>query len=132
MRGEALWWLSTAEGDLAGARVLLNASRFNLAAFHSQQAAEKALKAVLAARGKAHRGHACLELLDVLRRDGETVSKDLETSARRLDLHYVQSRYPNGLGGDPTTYYDEELARECLKQAEAILAFAKSRLPPAG
>ncbi len=131
MRGEAQWWLNTAEGDLAGARVLRDAGRFNLAAFHSQQAADKALKAVLAARGKAHRGHACIDLLEVLRRDGETVGSELETAGRRLDLHYVQSRYPNGLGGDPTHYYDEELARECLKQAEAILAFARSRLHPA-
>lgn len=58
VRREAQWWLNTAEGDLTGARVLLDAGRFNLAAFHSQQAAEKALKAVLSARGKAHRGHA--------------------------------------------------------------------------
>jgi len=43
---------------MAGRLGLLDAGRFNLAAFHSQQAPEKALKAVLSARGKAHRGRA--------------------------------------------------------------------------
>ena len=128
VRDEARWWLNTAEGDLSAARILFEAGRFNLCAFHAQQAAEKALKAVLAARGKAHRGHACLELLEVLRTDGVAVPADLESAARRLDLHYVQSRYPNGLGGDPTRYYDTSLAEECLDQSGRMLKFAQDQL----
>lgn len=49
-------------------------------------------------------------------------------SARRLDLRYVQSRYPNALGGDPTRYYDETVGRECLEYAETILRFAREEL----
>jgi HEPN domain-containing protein len=130
VRDEARWWLSTAEGDLSAAEILLDAGRFNLCAFHAQQAAEKALKAVLASRGKAHRGHASLELLEVLRAGGAAVTDDLDSAARRLDLHYVQSRYPNGLGGDPTRYYDKALAEECLNQAEQILRFARGQMEP--
>ena len=48
VREQARWWLRTAEGDVDAARILLDAGRFNLCAFHTQQAAEKALKAVLA------------------------------------------------------------------------------------
>lgn len=77
---------------------------------------------------KAHRGHACLELLEVLRTDGVAVPADLESAARRLDLHYVQSRYPNGLGGDPTRYYDTSLAEECLDQSGRMLKFAQDHL----
>lgn len=128
MRDEAGWWLNTAAGDLGGARAMLDAGHFNLCAFHAQQAAEKALKALLAARGKTHRGHACVELLGVLRADGIDLPTDLDTTARRLDLHYVQSRYPNGLGGDPTSYYDEEIARECLNHSERMLQFVRGSL----
>lgn len=130
MREEAQWWYNTAEGDLDGARVLFRAGRFNLCAFHAQQAAEKALKAVLAARGIAHRGHACVDLVEVLRREGEPVRDELEGAARRLDLHYVQSRYPNGLGGDPTRYYDGSIAGECLENADSIVRFVRERLAP--
>jgi HEPN domain-containing protein len=128
VRDEARWWLNTAEGDLGAAQDLLDTGRFNLCAFHSQQAAEKALKAVLAARGTAHRGHACLDLVNALQDGGVELPPGIEGSARRLDLHYVQSRYPNGLGGDPTRYYDETMGRECLEHAETILRFARAEL----
>jgi HEPN domain-containing protein len=129
VRDEARWWWDTAQGDLSAARLLLDAGQFNLCAFHAQQAAEKALKAALAARGTAHRGHACIELLETLGGIGVSVATDLEHAARRLDLHYVQSRYPNGLGGDPTRYYDHAMAQECLVQAQQLLDFARNLLP---
>lgn len=126
-REQVRWWLRTAEGDLEGARLLLEGGRHNLVAFHAQQAAEKALKAVLAARGHSLRTHAATELLTSLRDLGVSAPDELSNAARRLDLHYIQSRYPNGLGGDPTTYYDEEIARESVELAERFLRYARSR-----
>lgn len=120
--------MNTADADLEAAQVLLEARRYNLAAFHAQQAAEKSLKAAITMRGKSHRAHACVTLLDVLRADGAAVPEGLDTVARRLDLHYIQSRYPNGLGGDPTTYYDAEIARECLEHARRIIAYARTSI----
>jgi HEPN domain-containing protein len=128
VREQARWWLRTAEGDLDAARILLDAGRFNLCAFHAQQAAEKALKAVLAQRGKAHRGHSALELLGALEVEGVRAGPDAAAAARLLDLHYVQSRYPNGLGGDPTLYYDQPMAEECLDHAQLILRFTREHL----
>jgi HEPN domain-containing protein len=128
MREEAGWWLATARGDLQAARVLLNSGQHNLAAFHAQQAAEKGLKAVLAEAGRLFRGHACVDLLAELRSDGVAIPADLDSIARRLDLHYIQSRYPNGLGGDPTHYYDAGIAAEALGHAERLLEFAAARL----
>jgi HEPN domain-containing protein len=40
-------WLEEAEWDLENAKILLKNKRYNTVVFHSQQAAEKALKAVL-------------------------------------------------------------------------------------
>lgn len=97
MREEARWWMTTAEGDLRGPRVLKDAAQFNLAAFHAQQAAEKALKAVMVAHRQVQRGRACHSLMGALEDEGVPVPPELESAARRLDLHYVQSRYPNGL-----------------------------------
>jgi HEPN domain-containing protein len=131
MREEAGWWLATARGDLEGARVLLRGGQHNLAAFHAQQAAEKALKAILAEAGRLFRGHACVDLLAELQSDGIAIPPELESAARRLDLHYIQSRYPNGLGGDPTHYYDAGIAEEAVRHAEAFLRFVQTRLGPA-
>lgn len=127
-REEARWWLRTAEGDLEATRLLRDAGRHNLAAFHAQQAAEKALKAVLAGRGRTLRTHSATELLEVLRDDGADVPAKLDSPARRLDLHYVQSRYPNGLGGDPTEYYDAEIAEEGEALARRFLDYARDRV----
>lgn len=87
MREEARWWLSTGEGDLAAARVLYDAGHFNLCAFHAQQAAEKALKAVLAARGKRSR--------PAERRAGGGMSRRTDLSGgarplRRPELSYLR------------------------------------------
>lgn len=131
-REQARWWMRTAEGDLDAARLLTDAGRHNLAAFHSQQAAEKALKALLARRGRSFRTHAATDLVRRLTESGVDAPEGLTSGARRLDLHYVQSRYPNGLGGDPTDYYDSEIAAEAIKLAEGFLRFARTHLDADG
>lgn len=128
-RQESTWWIRTAESDLRGARRLAETGVFHLAAFHAQQAAEKALKAVLTARGKTHRTHACTALFRRLDELGVDVPEELVGAGRRLDLHYIQSRYPNGLGGDPTDYYDDAIAREAIELAESILQFSRTEVP---
>lgn len=128
-RQESNWWMRTAESDLRGARALASEGVFHLAAFHAQQAAEKGLKAVLSARGKSHRTHACTALFGMLAEAGVEVPEDLLGAGRRLDLHYVQSRYPNGLGGDPTEYYDSGIAQEAIELAEAVLRFCREEIP---
>lgn len=45
---------------------------------------------------------------------------------RELDLHYIPSRYPNGLpSGYPHQFYDEETAQRALKAAEKIFAIVE-------
>ena len=46
--------------------------------------------------------------------------------ARTLDMYYVPTRYPNGLGGDlaPTEFYEDEDAEACIGSAESILQTA--------
>lgn len=133
MREETTWWLRTAEGDLDGARSLLEGGQFNLAAFHAQPAAEKALKSLsIHALGELRRGHSCTALVRALSDGGLSVPADVDRAPRHLDLHYAQSRYPNGFGADPTEHYDVTLARESIDQAESVVAFVRERLGDRG
>lgn len=48
---------------------------------------------------------------------------NLTDEARELDLHYVPSRYPNGLpSGYPHQFYGKETANQALHAAEKIFS----------
>lgn len=109
-------WLNLARGDLASATVLLGHqdSALRNVGFLAQQAAEKALKAVLAARdADIPRTH---DLTDLLRALGDP-PKDLDLAElARLSKWAVGGRYP----GD-----DDDLTRQA---AEALVATAEQVL----
>jgi HEPN domain-containing protein len=50
--------------------------------------------------------------------------------ARNLDMFYIPTRYPNGLGGDlaPTEFYEKEDAEKCINSAESILSIVEKLL----
>lgn len=129
MRAEAKSWLAASDRDEAMARELLKTGLYEGVAFHSQQAAEKALKALVLVIARSPRTHSCVELLDLLENAGRPVPDDVQAAARRLDIHYIASRYPNGAGGPPESLYDEKLAQEALEWMSAIKEFAKSQMP---
>jgi HEPN domain-containing protein len=76
---EARRWLAKAEEDLAAARLLLAGQLSDPAAFHAQQALEKALKALAVAAGRDFRHTHDLETLTA------EVNKDWPHSSR---FHY--------------------------------------------
>jgi len=126
---EARRWLSEAEWDLGTAKDLLKLGRYNAAAFYAQQAAEKAVKAMLYALGEVPIGHSVRELLERFASlSGQDVGS-LMDSARELDRHYIPSRYPSALpSGTPHEAYDELTARRVIACAEEVLAFARQFL----
>jgi HEPN domain-containing protein len=118
---QARWWLNTARNDLKTAKLLCENGDYANSAFHSQQAAEKLLKAYIVSRGFIPRTHSCIELVDLIKdRFSLQIPEELRTDARKLDLQYIQSRYPNGLGGDPSVYYDKQIALETFECARKI------------
>lgn len=128
MRIDPRWWIRAGERDLAMARQLHSGGFHEGTAFHCQQAAEKMLKALAAELlGDAQRTHSCVELFEALARSGLEVPTELWTCARKLDLHYIDSRYPNSVGGAPDKFYDEAIAREALQAALAIQRFVEER-----
>lgn len=124
-------WLDQATADLKTARDCLADGNYYASAFFAQQAAEKALKGFLYARGfRALVTHSVVELL----REASGWEPRLGTLmdlGRELDRHYIGSRYPNFYpAGAPYQYYTEEEASRCVRSAESILDEAKRSLPP--
>lgn len=84
-------WLGKARKDIETAEILMKNDRFEDSAFFSQQAAEKALKAVLLKRTKKIRKiHDLVEL-------GRDVGlpDNLLEGAKMLTMAYIYSRYPD-------------------------------------
>ncbi len=131
-RDDAERWLAEAEADVATAAVLLTSGRYNPCAFYSQQAAEKALKALIYLIDADPWGHSVLALVDDLERRGWTVDPELRAAARRLDHHYIAARYPDAFpAGTPTDFYDEDLATTAHTDARAVVAYARRQIKEA-
>lgn len=119
---EANRWLRQAKNDLAAAETLRDGAFYAQACFMSQQAAEKALKALHYLGGERHvLGHSAVNLLAGLVERYPELSS-LNGAASRLDLYYVTSRYPNSLpGGAPFEVYGREQAEEAVTFAGSII-----------
>ena len=122
-------WFRQAEADLKHSRNSLEAGDYDWACFSSQQAAEKAVKALHEKRGMEAWGHTVTILLGDLKPLLQ-VPDDLIQSAKVLDKHYIPTRYPNGLpGAVPYEVYTAEQTRDALATCEQVIALAKGRLP---
>lgn len=114
------------------ARVAAEAGHFEWAAFAAQQAAEKALKAVILANGGEPWGHLLTALVDAL--PGQLATPpEIGDGARRLDKHYIPSRYPNGFAsGFPGQLYTRGEADGAIADAASIIEFCRGHLPRQG
>lgn len=122
---EAERWLKEAEWDLGTAEDLLRAERFNAASFYSQQAAEKAVKAMLYGLGEIPIGHSVRELLQRFEEVTKRDVGDMLSGGRELDRHYIPSRYPNvHPRGTPHEAYDEKTALRAIGCARTIIDYS--------
>ncbi len=120
------WWNQSLR-DLAHARNALDDADFEWAAFAAQQAAEKAVKALIFASGGEPWGHSVAVLLEAL---SQAPDQPVLEAGRRLDKHYLPTRYPNGLpAGHPGKYYTRGEAERAIEDATTIIEFCRSRLP---
>jgi len=121
-------WLSQAKHDLQHAKNAAEAQDHDWACFAAQQAAEKAVKGLFLHLGGEGWGHAVTRLLQDLEERIE-IPADLVASARRLDRHYIPTRYPNGFDtGIPAEYYTADEAAEAIADAERIYDFCHQSL----
>ena len=129
MASRAAGWYAQAERDLDLARCARQSAHHEWACFAAQQAAEKALKAVILAHGGEPWGHSVLALARALP-PAIGPREALAEAARALDKLYLPTRYPNGFDqGKPGDYFTEKDARDAIEQAELVLAFCGGHLP---
>jgi HEPN domain-containing protein/predicted nucleotidyltransferase len=126
---EAERWLSQAQYELDAARHSSEGGFHAVACFFAQQAAEKALKACLYARGERRvMGHSVAELGQRCAADSPAFRQILPR-IRKLDRFYIQARYPNGLpGGVPAELFDQQDADFALARAKETLQTARAEI----
>lgn len=124
-------WMDQAHGDLEHAKHDLGHGFYEWACFSSQQAAEKAVKAVFQKLGAEAWGHSVADLLKELSHR-YTVPEELTNGALELDKAYIPARYPNAHpSGSPRTRYTRDEAARLIHYAEQIIKFCEGLLSQA-
>jgi HEPN domain-containing protein len=129
-RTEAKRWLLQSKADLEVVRTLRSGGHHAPACFYSQQAAEKALKAVLFGQGnRVVLGHS---VRDLLRRCEplDPAFAALAEDATLLDQFYIPTRYPNGLPSPavPSESYTATQSQTAEEASERVMSTAAAYL----
>ncbi len=119
MTGESERWLQFAAEDLKMAELAIREGIYNQVCFHSQQSAEKAVKALLLLQGQVvPRTHLLGDLLRLLEPNPFASSLGIQL----LDRFYLPTRYPDALPGSlPEGLPNHEDALEALAVARQVL-----------
>ena len=124
-RQQAQRWLRTAEGDLSAAVILFEHGKYAHACFQSQQAGEKAMKAIWFFLDADPWGHSIKKLIQDLEHIDIDTYKEFEPLKRNavlLDRYYITTRYPDGLPDlTPEEVFLEEDAQQCIDNAGIII-----------
>lgn len=121
-------WLYQAQGDLEHARHDLDSGFHDWACFSAQQAAEKAVKAVLQASGAEAWGHSVAGLLAEVAHS-TPLPEGLLDAALELDKVYIPARCPDAHpAGAPRALYTRAEAQRCVEQAQHVVHFCARRL----
>ncbi len=116
-------WLNRARSNLSRAKARIPEAYLEDLCFDAQQAAEKAIKALLIKRGVAFPYvHDLAHLLTLLEEAGEAVPISMR-QAEGLTRYAVVTRYP-GLT-EPVT---EDHYQEAIASAEAVVGWTEERL----
>lgn len=121
-REETKNWLKQAEDDFGTAEVCLKNGRFNASAFHSQQAAEKALKALQIQKlGRFDRAHDLVALASTV-----NAPPEIMTCCIRLTPYYTVTRYPDV--GRTAIVVVEDTGRDLLEKSRRVTEWVKQTL----
>lgn len=111
-------WVEKAVKDLSDAEFNLSGKRFEVAAFLSHQAAEKALKALYILRFKRlWKTHDLVGILTEVKGN-----KALLKLCEDLNRHYIETRYPT------ETEYTEKIASDAIKKARKVVEWVKGKI----
>ncbi len=121
------WW-TQALHDQDAARRNAEIGIYDWACFMAQQAAEKAVKALVQQRGGDAWGHSVRELAGLLPSD-VPIPKDVLTALPLLDRYYIPTRYPNGIAsGTPAETFGADDAKTAIRLCEEVVRFVDGHL----
>jgi len=120
-------WLNQAHRDLNQAESSLRSQLYEWACFASQQAAEKAVKALIQSLGGEAWGHSVAALVNAL--PDKVKPTHLRDKALELDQAYIPSRYPNAHPvGSPGDLYTKTVAERLIGYAKEIVMYCQNEL----
>lgn len=134
-KAEAERWFRQSFYDLKATRWNIQGGFYDTACFLAQQAGEKALKSLLYYEGARRTALLTHSLVEMVREGGQRIKEvnDLLDQARELDLHYIPSRYPNGIpSGYPHQFYGKKVADQALTAAEKIFLTVRNHFQAMG
>lgn len=110
-------WLNQAKNDLLWAKQGIASGFYSQVCFLSQQAAEKAIKAIAYYQEYEVRSHSIVMIAKKL-----GVNSDVMEAGRQLDIYYISSRYPDAFPeGAPFEIFSEHQAHEAVRNAQVII-----------
>lgn len=128
MPNRARDWCNQAQRDLEQAEDSRRAGRHEWACFASQQAAEKAVKALHLHLGQEAWGHVVAKLLQELP-ETNAAPQSLIEKGRMLDNFYIPARYPNSHPeGAAFEHYGPLQSEEAIRYAREILEFTRAHM----
>lgn len=126
---EAERWYEQALDDLEAASALLAAKKYAQTCFYSQQAGEKALKAVWYFLDLDPWGHSCARLIQKLPEDEQIPFADVVETALALDKLYIPTRYPDALAElTPAEAFTKREGESAIAAAQEILDCVNARI----
>lgn len=121
-------WLEQAKKDLEQAKSSKETEHHEWSCFISQQASEKAVKALYLSKGQQAWGHTVAKLLGELPEDVRPY-QELKEKARVLDSFYVPTRDPNGHPeGAPFEHFGPLQSKEAIQYASEIIEFVSDKM----
>ncbi len=121
-------WLKQAQAEYAAAQSLYEDGHWAWCCFTCQQAAEKALKAVLEHFGAPQTGHNLNHLLQAAE-EYMHATDAVREACRRLNRLYIPTRYPDAFSeGAPAEQYVQVDAQEALHDADTVLRYAREAI----
>lgn len=110
--------------DLNTAQKLLSTGTYYASVFFSEQAAEKALKALdIEKRRRVEFTHDLIELAEAL-----DAPREIVEAATELSPDYVITRYPDAANAVPAKLYTEESAKLHLSYGQKVIEWVKQEL----
>lgn len=128
MAARAKDWFEQSLKDAEMARQARSSGHHEWTCFASQQAAEKAVKALHLSFGQEAWGHVVARLLSDLPNEAG-VTPDLIDVGRVLDNYYIPTRYPNSHPeGAPFEHFGPLQSEEALRRAQQIIEFVRKQI----